>query len=85
MKVEVIKNENQNANQFEKGHYFPKDVRRTEEVKVRFSPAEMKVIKNVMAAMKTQDKLSKFLWRVVMSSICRKREELIQTDHWEDE
>ena len=71
MKVELV-----NEVKCEKGHYLPKELRRTEEVKIRFSPMEMKLIDQVMAAMETGDKLSTFLWRVVMSSICRKHEEL---------
>ena len=57
-------------------HYFPDGARRTEEVKVRFTPGEMKLIQDVMREIESKDKLSTFLWRVVMSSIGRKRREL---------
>ncbi len=74
MRINYV-NENENENG-EGRHYFPDEARRTEEVKVRFTPGEMKLIKDVMREMESKDKLSTFLWRVVMSSIGRKRREL---------
>ena len=80
MRIEYVNekgNENNNDNHNGMGrHYFSENARRTKEVKIRFTPVEMKLIQDVMREMESEDKLSTFLWRVVMSSIGRKRKDL---------
>ena len=58
-------------------HYFKDNERKSIKVTVRFTPDEMKVIDGVMKALERDDK-ARFLHNAMMTSICRKREELIR-------
>lgn len=58
-------------------HYFKENERKSVKVTVRFTPDEMKVIDGVMKVLGRDDK-ARFLHNAMMTSICRKREELIR-------
>ena len=65
-------------------HYFNDNERKSVKVTVRFTPDEMKVIDNVMSVLGRDDK-ARFLHNAMMTSICRKREELIRLGAMADE
>jgi len=64
-------------------HYFKENERKSIKVTVRFTPDEMKVIDGVMKVMGRDDK-ARFLHNSMMTSICRKRDELIRLGAMED-
>ncbi|MBR3647033.1 MAG: hypothetical protein IKN59_01405 [Paludibacteraceae bacterium] len=51
-------------------HYFQEDHRKSVFVGVRFTPKEMKLIDNVMAAMGRTNK-AQYLHNTMMSGVCR--------------
>ena len=65
-------------------HYFKENERKSVKVTVRFTPDEMKVIDGVMKVLGRDDK-ARFLHNAMMTSICRKREELIKLGAMADE